>query len=131
MVSGNDVGGRIRYLREQRDLSLRDLGNDLNMDYSYIGRIERGSIPSIKILNKISDYFNVDLSYLIGEENNLLDESEQPYANWYGFIGEAERKGYSPDDFKKLLHIIDEMKTKGWLINPFLFYIEYQTNVRL
>ena len=112
MVNGNDVGGRIRHLREQRDLSLRDLGNELNMDYSYIGRIERGFIPSIKILNKISDYFNVELTYLIGEEN--LDETEQPYANWYGFIDEAERKGYTPDDFKKLMRVIDEMKVKGW-----------------
>lgn len=64
-----DFKERLKELRKRRGLSQAALADRLNMSKSTIGMYETGDIsPSIEALNSIADYFNVSISYLMGEE---------------------------------------------------------------
>ena len=105
-----EVGERVRFLRENRNLSLRELGSALDMDYSYLGKIERGFIPSTKTLNKIANFFDVELSYILGEKMNIPDELKPHIKEWYTFIEESEREGYTPEKIRGILEFVKRMK---------------------
>jgi len=58
---------RLKQLRIENKISLRDLGCELKVDHSTISRWENGEIsPSIIYLKKICLYFDVSADYLLG-----------------------------------------------------------------
>lgn len=58
---------RLRELRSEKGLSLRELADELHLSYSSIGKYERNEAqPSFEILFKIADFFDVTTDYLIG-----------------------------------------------------------------
>ena len=60
------VGANIRRLREERDLSQEELGFKAEMDFGYLGKIERGRRnPSLLKLVRIAEALDVDLPCLI------------------------------------------------------------------
>lgn len=61
---------RIKNLRLENDLSLRELANELNISYSSLGKYERGEQePSFETLKKIAERFHVTIDYLLGFSN--------------------------------------------------------------
>jgi transcriptional regulator with XRE-family HTH domain len=108
-----EMGARIRELREKNNWSLREAGEKLEMDYSYLGRIERGFIPSTKVIQKIAGFYNVDVSYILGEEMEIPKEMEYKVKQWYSVIQESEHRGYSPEDISKLLDTLDSITGKN------------------
>lgn len=61
---------RIKNLRLENGLSLRDLASELNISYSSLGKYERGEQePSFETLEKISQRFHVTVDYLLGFSN--------------------------------------------------------------
>jgi transcriptional regulator with XRE-family HTH domain len=76
----NRIGKRIRELRMKEGYTLRELGERLNFDYSYLSRVENGrKIPSIELLQQMADFFGVDISYFFmkDEELELFEEDEK------------------------------------------------------
>lgn len=74
------IGDKIRALREQKGLSLLELGEILNLSFTYLSELERGTIvPSMVTLRNIADFFNVPVSLFIGNErkNSLISEKLQ------------------------------------------------------
>ena len=64
------IGERIRMLRINKGLTQKDLGNILNMNKTTISHYEKGErCPSIETLIQISDYFGVDITYVLGMNN--------------------------------------------------------------
>lgn len=69
-----DIGGKIKYLRTERDLTMDMLVADFNGRYpetafnkSMLSRWENGlNEPSLENAKHLSEYFNVSLDYLIG-----------------------------------------------------------------
>ena len=62
---------KLKQLRQERNLSLRDLACQLDIPYSSLGKYERGDQqPSLETLIKIADYFHVSVDYLIGRSTN-------------------------------------------------------------
>lgn len=60
---------RLRELRLQRGYSQIELGKRLGLSNSTISMYERGERnPDFETLDLIADYFNVDVSYLLGKE---------------------------------------------------------------
>ncbi len=60
------IGGRLRRIRKERGFTQKKLVEVIKgkIDYSYIGKIERGEqLPSIKVLKRISDALSVPLGY--------------------------------------------------------------------
>lgn len=109
MRSDKEMGRRIRELRDKRRLSLRQAGDGIGMDYSYLGRIERGFVPSMTVITSIADFYNVDVSYILGEELEVPREMKDKILKWYSFIEESEERGYTPEEIAKVLEFLEMM----------------------
>ncbi len=65
-------GEKLRSLRTQRGLTTRELGNMLDVDQSYITRMDsRKRHPNIVMAIKIADIFRVTIDQLVRDEIEL------------------------------------------------------------
>lgn len=65
-----EIKDRIIKLRLNKGMTQGELAKALNLSASSIGMYEQGRRkPSYKLLEKISDYFNVDMDYLMGKSD--------------------------------------------------------------
>lgn len=66
MKTDNDFPERLRQLRTQKNLSQSELGEKAKIDYTHIGKYERGlSNPSLETLVLLADALGVTLDYLV------------------------------------------------------------------
>lgn len=71
------LGRRIRALRTIKGLTQQELGNQADVDYKFIGEIERGNMnPSFKVLVKIAKVLDVDLPEILRFEQETTDVKE-------------------------------------------------------
>lgn len=67
------MNNRIKELREKNNLTLRGLGDKVNMSSSRISQYETGKRePKLETWNKLAEYFNVPTFYLMGLNRNDL-----------------------------------------------------------
>lgn len=65
-----DFKDRLKELRKSKGLSQVTLAERLGLSKSTVGAYETGDIkPSVEALNAIADFFNVDMNYLLGKED--------------------------------------------------------------
>lgn len=110
MKYDEEMGMRLKTLRERKDLSLRETAKRIQIDAGYLSRIEKGYIPSMQRLKTICNYYGVDVSYVLGENVDPPDEIKARINKWYSFIEESERKGYTPEEMEKILKSIEQIK---------------------
>ena len=68
----NRLGEKLRTLRQRHNLTVRQLGDILKVNNSYITQIETGrKTPSLKLAIKMADFFNIDVNQLIRDELEL------------------------------------------------------------
>lgn len=71
------LGRRIRTLRTIKGWTQQELGNTADVNYKFIGEIERGQQnPSINILAKIASALEVDLLELFRFEHEISNRKE-------------------------------------------------------
>ena len=76
---------RIKELRQKNNLTLRGLGDKVNMSSSRISQYETGKRePKLETWNKLAEYFNVPTFYLMGLNRNDL---KFPTKQEAGFTG--------------------------------------------
>lgn len=64
---------RIKELRKEKNLTLKELGQKVGMAASAICRYETGKRePKLETWNKLAEYFNVPTFYLMGLDRNDL-----------------------------------------------------------
>lgn len=69
---------RFKALRIENNLTQKDISDDLGISKSAIGMYENGNRePNFDLLCKISDYFNVDIDYLLGKSNKVDIRTER------------------------------------------------------
>jgi transcriptional regulator with XRE-family HTH domain len=56
------VSERLRRARKQKNLSLRDVANEISVSPSTLSRIERGAQPDLATLNKLIDWLGIERS---------------------------------------------------------------------
>lgn len=67
----------IRELRKKQNLSMKELGALIGVSESTISLYENGKRqPDYDTLIKISNYFNVSLDYLLGQNRDLVDTKD-------------------------------------------------------
>lgn len=60
---------RLKKLRIEKGLSQEKLSNTLSLNKSTICCYEKGTrVPSLEVLIKLSDYFEVSIDYLLGRD---------------------------------------------------------------
>ncbi|MBO6261117.1 MAG: helix-turn-helix transcriptional regulator [Bacilli bacterium] len=65
MTINKQLGARIRYLRQQKNMTIEDLALEAGINRNYLGDLERGTRnPTVDILNRISVALDVTLSVL-------------------------------------------------------------------
>lgn len=64
------LSNRLKELRIERELLQKDIAQELNITSSAYGFYEQGKrTPDADTLNKLSEYFNVSLDYLMGKSD--------------------------------------------------------------
>ena len=65
MTINKQLGARIRYLRQQKNMTIEDLALEADINRNYLGDLERGTRnPTVDVLNRISVALDVTLSVL-------------------------------------------------------------------
>lgn len=92
---------RLRNLRQEQNLSAKELALKLNCSQSLIYEWEKGRCePNIGALILLSDIFNCSVDYLLGREddfgiieskNNLLNENENQLIGLFRKLNERDQ----------------------------------------
>lgn len=73
----NNIGYRISELRKQAGMSQFQLAKVLDIATSTLGMYETGKRePSLKVMNRIANYFNVTTDYLLGRPEKKDDDTK-------------------------------------------------------
>ena len=72
---------RIKKLRKEKNLTLKELGQKVGMANNTLSQYETGKRePKLETWNKLAEYFNVPTSYLMGLDRNDLKFSTKQEA---------------------------------------------------
>lgn len=113
MEINKEIGAKVRALRESKGLTLRDVATALDMDYGHLGRLERGTVaPSMKKLQALADYFEVDTSHFFGEKGEVPEELKKVGVEWITFIDKMEERKLSPEEIIAVLDLVEKLKNK-------------------
>lgn len=82
-------GTILRELREKKDLSQVELAKKLNITSQSLSQYELGKrMPDIDMINRLADFFNVSVDYLLGRTNiqnheglPIMESSEEYYVD--------------------------------------------------
>ncbi len=73
----NVLGKRIKKLREKNNLKQLELSKILNISNTTLSQYEAGNrTPNDEIKEKVADYFNVSVDYLLGRTEKCNSEAE-------------------------------------------------------
>lgn len=126
------VGQKLRIVRIQKQLTLKDISSKAGISEGFLSQVERGkSNASLATVNHIATALGITLSQLFDDnlESNIVRKNERPtlmygilgrkslitpgsFMNMEGFIGEFEKNGstgdelYSHGDSEELLYIL-------------------------
>lgn len=75
-VVSKNFGSIIKYARESKNLSLKELEDTTGISASYINRLENGErkAPSVPIASELADALELDLAMLLDVCNNKSDD---------------------------------------------------------
>lgn len=91
---------RIKELRQKNNLTLRQLGTNVNMTSSRLSQYETGKRePKLETWNKLAQYFQVPTSYLMG-----LSDDINGWDEW------AKNTGYSVKQIKEEIERLEKTK---------------------
>jgi len=64
------IGARIRFMRQQRGMTVEQLSSSSKLTKSFVSKIERGvSVPSISTAMRLARSFQLTMSQLLGEDH--------------------------------------------------------------
>lgn len=89
---------RIQELSKERGLSVRELGRKLDIGETTIYKWKTQT-PKLDVLEKVADYFDVSVDYLVGRTDKKL-----PFDRWERMYGDAireEQSNYTIDSDKQ------------------------------
>ncbi|MGZ7119963.1 MAG: helix-turn-helix domain-containing protein, partial [Methanobacterium sp.] len=63
-----EIGLKIKTLRTEKKLSMRELGEKIGVSHAHISKLEKGiNGPSVDLLEKIAQCFDIDISYFFSK----------------------------------------------------------------
>lgn len=112
-------GDRLRMLREDRDITQKELGQIVGVSDRVIGYYEANNrFPKDEnTLKALADYFNVSLDYLLGRNENKKTINEENYNTFLEIEFDNEKLKLNKEDIKELLN---KLKNIGFDIKKLL-----------
>ena len=100
-----DMGQKIKALREEKGMTLEELGNKVGVGKSTVRKWETGMIANMKRdkISKVADALGVKPSYLMGWEDNLTNDNAD-------FIPDILSDTELIENVKKLQQLSEEHK---------------------
>lgn len=106
---------RIKHLRKQRKITQEELAKAINVERSSVGKYETGTTPSMDILVKIANYFEISVDYLLGNTTTQdFDISSIPGAIPYKtkklpFLGSVAcgKPIFAEEDFDGYIDVVE------------------------
>lgn len=119
----NDVGGKIRKIRRDKELSQEWLAEKIGVTAAYISKIENGhSDPDTELLKQLAEALGVHITDFFSERAAIVREEPRIYFSMPGHISEAERRRYQelmrrleevrPGDVETVLKLLDAVFPK-------------------
>ncbi|WP_096202100.1 helix-turn-helix domain-containing protein [Bacillus sp. FJAT-45350] len=101
-------GERIRTLRKERNMTLRDLAEKLKIPFTTLGNYEREDRePNVSTFLALADFFEVSVDYLTGKQDSKT--SDRYYSERDFNLLENQLKQTTPDIRQKAEDIINQM----------------------
>lgn len=99
---------KIRALANQKGMSLPDLEVEIGLGNGTISRW-RNSSPNTDKIQKVADYFNVSVDYLLGR-----DEKDTKILNnaYFKLMKNAEEKGIPPEDIEDAIMLLERARKR-------------------
>ncbi|TYR75540.1 helix-turn-helix transcriptional regulator [Rossellomorea vietnamensis] len=115
-----NIGSILRDLRKKNKLTLIELGEKIDFNYSNLSKIERGERkPTFELLESLSDLYGVPMADFFRERKTLSEEMfaleddiEERKIKWMTLIDESEDKGYSPDELREIIKLVENIRKK-------------------
>lgn len=105
-----EVGLKLKKLREELGLTLREVANRIGIDHSYIAKIEKGKMPSLEKLKKICSLYGISVASLFGEEVTIPDPLKEIGVDWIRFAENMKDKQLTPEEVQKMVDIVRALK---------------------
>ena len=103
-------GNNLKKIRQECNLTQEELAKRINTSRSNIANYENDkNMPSIDMLNKLSEVLNCSMDYLLGKTDiRNYDKDEQEFR----FAYHKEMEGLSEQEIADALRFYKEMKKK-------------------
>lgn len=116
----NDFGRRLKILREDKDLPLSKLAEDIGTTKSALSRYENGKMePGLSVMIKIAKYFDVTIDWLAGN-GEVEDYKKMHFGRadttigrlnaYQEAINKCVKKDISPKKLDQVIDMIDILK---------------------
>ena len=124
-----ELGERLRSLRKEKNLTLKDLSELANLSVPYLSDMEREEVnPSIESLQKVADAFNMTVRELFSGVEKLGESRPTSYPKGFKeFLDEPEFSEEIDDEWKNFLM---EMNFRGEQPTTKREWIELHLNLR-
>ncbi|MBA2877992.1 transcriptional regulator with XRE-family HTH domain [Anoxybacillus kamchatkensis] len=105
------VGEKVRKIRNEKKLSLRQLATMTDMNHAYLSRIENGKVqPSVESLIKIAKALGCDVADFFEKKMEVDEELEKEGVQWVIFGKELEKEGITLEQVKEWIRAIKATK---------------------
>lgn len=106
------IGLKLKNLREQFGYSMREVGERTGIHFSYVGKIEKGQIPSLDKLNKLCSLYGIEIPSLFGEKVEVPEDLKEWGVEWISFAKELKDRNLTPEERKVIIDIAKTLKQK-------------------
>lgn len=107
------LGNRIKKLRENKNMSQKDLAKDLHISNSTLSQYESGiRVPSDEIKTTIAKYFDVSMDYLMGLSSDLKTSAIEKEDNRISILA-RNASNLTEDQIKLVENLIDQFKKEN------------------
>lgn len=108
------IGSRIKELRREKGMTLKELGNAIDFNYSNLSKIERGDRkPTLELLESLAEYFDKDVSFFFGTREDIPEEIQELGVEWVTFSEEMKSKNITLSELKVLAETLATIKNNS------------------
>lgn len=115
----------LQALRKKKGVTQEQVANFLGVSPQAVSKWENGSYPEGDLLPKLSEYFEVSISYLYGQETETVSLEQQVFDTLQDIMKKHQEAGavgtFHPEYFDKMLDISWAFQNAAWKNNKEYF----------
>ena len=105
------IGERIKELRIEKNMTLKELGEEINFNYSNLSKIERGlRKPTLEFLESISTYYKIDISYFFRSNTKVPNHLPIKDCEWMALSEKIKEKNLTWEELRDLTNTFIKFK---------------------